>query len=432
MKNITKSRAYSYWMMGFLGIFFLRICAQLVQAIYPITFIPDFYSWQSGAVPYPILLALQLVVVVFCVHMIKKFYTSSVQENKTTGLIYLLIGGIYFFIMIFRLLAGLSFAADHPWLGAHIPTLFHIVLSFFVLAVGFFHTSHTDKIVAWFSYPMIMLSGIISYYICLGNDVSLYFASYCPILFGAALIMILEMKFPHRQEWLADRDIVFNDSAYMLLVQTLLPKFLVFFVAIQALGIIQEQDAAIANIWPHDWPIYIQTLLMMLLAEFMRYWLHRLAHEWLPLWKFHAVHHSPHKLYWLNVGRFHPIEKSMQFLFDTLPFIIMGVSEEVLALYFVFYAINGFFQHCNIELRLGFLNYLISGPELHRWHHSKRIKESNNNYGNNLIVWDLLFGTWFLPKNRLVGDIGLLNREYPMDFMRQMKAPFIQGMDKAQ
>jgi sterol desaturase/sphingolipid hydroxylase (fatty acid hydroxylase superfamily) len=121
----------------------------------------------------------------------------------------------------------------------------------------------------------------------------------------------------------------------------------------------------------------------------------------------------------------------IQYLVDALPFLLLGVSETVLAMYFVFYSVNGFFQHCNIKLRLGFLNYLVSGPELHRWHHSKHTAESNHNYGNNLIVWDLVFGSWYLPRDRAVDELGLINRNYPMDFKSQMLTPFSKGLDKA-
>jgi len=165
--------------------------------------------------------------------------------------------------------------------------------------------------------------------------------------------------------------------------------------------------------------------MMLLLADFLRYWLHRASHRWKPLWKLHEVHHSPKKLYWMNVGRFHPIEKGMQYVFDALPFIVLGVSQEVLALYFVFYAINGFFQHCNIDLRLGVLNFLVSGPELHRWHHSKRIKESDNNFGNNLIIWDLIFSTRYLPSERSVGELGVLDDNYPTSLSAQLMSPFL-------
>jgi sterol desaturase/sphingolipid hydroxylase (fatty acid hydroxylase superfamily) len=67
---------------------------------------------------------------------------------------------------------------------------------------------------------------------------------------------------------------------------------------------------------------------------------------------------------------------------------------------------------------------------LHRWHHSVKIKESNKNFGNNLIVWDLLFGTWHLPKAKNVERLGLINRNYPLGLIDQLKSPFINGLDQ--
>ncbi|MDE0488786.1 MAG: hypothetical protein OXI07_06285, partial [Gammaproteobacteria bacterium] len=56
---------------------------------------------------------------------------------------------------------------------------------------------------------------------------------------------------------------------------------------------------------------------------------------------------------------------------------------------------------------------------------------SNNNFGNNLIVWDLLFGTRFLPEEREVGPLGLVNRAYPMGFWAQMRTPFMPDIESA-
>ncbi|MEN8175160.1 MAG: GH3 auxin-responsive promoter family protein, partial [Pseudomonadota bacterium] len=193
-------------------------------------------------------------------------------------------------------------------------------------------------------------------------------------------------------------------------------------VVLAVVGSVSGQIAPSA-LWPHHWPVPLQAVFMLLAADFLRYWLHRLVHENAFLWRFHAVHHSPHKLYWLNVGRFHPVDKALQFLLDALPFMLLGVSEPVISLYFVFYAVNGFFQHSNVHMRFGLLNYVISSAELHRWHHSRVPAESNTNYGNNLIVWDLLFGTRFLPRDREIHDLGLKNKRYPMAFMAQMRAP---------
>lgn len=278
-----------------------------------------------------------------------------------------------------------------------------------------------------------MMLGIGLHYLLLWSGYGLQVATYIAITTAAFVITLVELKFPHRQEWLASRSDITNDISFMVLVQIIWPKLLSFFVALTLLQTIHANNLAFSTYWPHSWPIAAQAMLMLLMADFFRYWLHRAIHEWLPvLWRLHAVHHSPKKLYWINVGRFHPLEKALQYFFDALPFIIVGVSAEVLALYFVFYGINGFFQHCNIELRLGYLNYVISGPELHRWHHSRKVQESNSNYGNNLIVWDIIFGTYFLPEDRLVGDLGLLNSNYPLGFLAQMKTPFIKEHSKGE
>ena len=109
---------------------------------------------------------------------------------------------------------------------------------------------------------------------------------------------------------------------------------------------------------------------------------------------------------------------------DSLPFLLMQVDARVLALYYVAYATNGFFQHCNIELRYGPLNYIVGSAETHRWHNYRVPRESNANYGNKVIVWDVLFGTWYLPKEREVERLGLQDTAYPKSFVKLLSAPF--------
>jgi sterol desaturase/sphingolipid hydroxylase (fatty acid hydroxylase superfamily) len=89
----------------------------------------------------------------------------------------------------------------------------------------------------------------------------------------------------------------------------------------------------------------------------------------------------------------------------------------------VLYATSGFLQHANCDVRLGWLNYLLSGPEVHRWHHSAEIADANHNYAHTLVVWDLLFGTYHRP-HREVGALGLADQTYPSSFIGQMAAPF--------
>ena len=292
--------------------------------------------------------------------------------------------------------------------------------------------SSLGTLVAWTVYPGVLALGFVLQAQFLGLGQPLMIASYGAAILCSVVITGVEFAFPARREWLGGRREWGNDFVFMGLVQLALPKGLTLLAAAAVLEVLSSQQInLLSGLWPHHWHVAFQTMLMLVVAEFFRYWLHRAFHEWTPMWQLHAVHHSVHKLYWLNVGRFHPIEKCIQFLADSLPFILLGVKPEVLFAYLVFYAVNGFFQHCNIAMHLGPLNYLISGPELHRWHHSTVIEESNSNYGNNLIIWDLVFGTYFYPRERRVGELGLLNREYPDSFLAQMKTPFIKGLDKA-
>ena len=280
------------------------------------------------------------------------------------------------------------------------------------------------------SYPAIMVGAFAGFGLLIAAGVDLTPATYLVVLTAAGLVTWHEAKVPYREQWRPGRREVGADLLFMLTVQVAVPYALSLAATIWLADWLSSSGVAVEGIWPHRWPVAVQIVMMLTAADFARYWLHRAFHRYDLMWRYHAVHHSPHRLYWLNVGRFHPFEKAGQYALDALPFALMGVGSEVLAGYFVFYAVNGFFQHSNCDVRLGPLNYLISGPELHRWHHSELIAESNNNYGNNLIIWDVLFGTRFLPSQREVGDLGLINRHYPAGFLAQMRTPFTPKLDK--
>jgi sterol desaturase/sphingolipid hydroxylase (fatty acid hydroxylase superfamily) len=239
-------------------------------------------------------------------------------------------------------------------------------------------------------------------------------------------VVAAERFIPHRSEWQPRGTDLVDDALFLALVQLLLPLALTWTVAWLAQSWILEQSARLA-IWPNEWPIIAQLALKIVAGDFLRYWLHRAAHTWTPLWRLHAIHHAPEKLYTTNVFRFHPAEKALQFLCDTLPFMLVGIGTEVLAYYFVFYAVSGLLQHSNCDLKLGWLNYVVSGPEVHRWHHSRHVAESNNNFAHSFVVWDLLFGTYFRPRDRAVEDLGLRSRDYPRRFAEQLSAPFARG-----
>jgi sterol desaturase/sphingolipid hydroxylase (fatty acid hydroxylase superfamily) len=134
----------------------------------------------------------------------------------------------------------------------------------------------------------------------------------------------------------------------------------------------------------------------------------------------------------LNAARFHPIDIFIDGLLGGVTLVALGCQAEVLGLFLLVSGVHGFFQHANLPLRCGPLNYFFSMAELHRWHHSKTMREANHNYGQNVIVWDLVFGSFFLPKDREPPeDIGIPDlAAFPMSFWRQLASPFAWGRIK--
>ncbi len=286
-------------------------------------------------------------------------------------------------------------------------------------------SNNLHSLVSWLVFPVTMATGL---WACLGlmdKGVRPEVAALASVLvLGFVWIPLLEKLLPYRNNWNRN-DNDFKSDIVHVLVNGLIPKL---WTPIQLFCLVAVTHWASerygANRWPHDWPLLVQLALMLLIAEFGRYWVHRAAHHVPWLWRLHAVHHSPNRLYFLNAARFHPLEKLIFQLPEVAPFIVLGVNVEAIALYFTFNSLHGLFQHSNIQLKLGFLNYIVSMAELHRWHHSKVIRQSDTNFGNNLIVWDLLFGTFYWPKDTQVDSVGLLSSDYPKNYVAQLSAPF--------
>jgi sterol desaturase/sphingolipid hydroxylase (fatty acid hydroxylase superfamily) len=141
-------------------------------------------------------------------------------------------------------------------------------------------------------------------------------------------------------------------------------------------------------------PFPLQIVAATLVAELGQYWQHRLSHTCSWLWPFHAVHHAVPRLYGLNTGRFHFLNQAFATFMGYPPLYLCGFSGQTIHYYTGFYTIIGLLSHTNINTHCGPLNLVFNTPEMHRWHHSKNIGESNSNYGENLLVFDHLFGTY--------------------------------------
>ena len=142
------------------------------------------------------------------------------------------------------------------------------------------------------------------------------------------------------------------------------------------------------------WSIPIAAFLMF---DFLVYWTHRWAHEVPFLWRFHAVHHSPEHMDWVSGFRIHPFDGvriAPAFVF----LLAAGFDVEVAGVLALLQILLGIFFHANVRVRWRWLDRIACNPEFHHWHHANESDAIGHNYGGALPWWDLMFGTFFMPK----------------------------------
>ena len=292
------------------------------------------------------------------------------------------------------------------------------------------------KLAQWGFFPTVLIGTPSCIYWLIEAGYSIPVATYVTVVALGMVYWLAEWLMPYRKVWNTPQGDVKNDLISGTVAYIILPIFLKpLFIALLAGATAWLAAQYGGSVWPSDWPLVYQLILMLILGDAGRYWGHRLAHEIPFLWNFHAVHHSAKRLWWWNATRQHPVDKTW-FTFTEMLFpVLLGADGIVLSMYLGVTAVCGFAQHCNINIKLGPLYWFFNVVDLHRWHHSKDASQSDNNYGNNLIIYDRLFGTYYHPERQgkpeaEVGDIGLINPNYPQNYLGQLRAPFIKGLDK--
>ncbi len=426
---MTSVIPYKNLLICFSAIFALRVVLQFVLQFFQVDFLPTFDLWHSETMPYLALLGIQCVLLALM--LLGVFNVETQRRRPRLAKLFSLLARIYLGVMFIRLIVGTLNLSQHSWFDGAVSTAFHFGLAAYLLVYAAAlkgdeqpQSQLLSSIVQSAAYPCILVSGYMLFVWLHETGSPLMFSAYLSVLIGASGILIHETLAPYQENWRPEKKDLLNDGLFLAIVQVVLPAMLKGLTLIVLVWISMNHPLPEISYWPHHAPLLVQLLLMFIVAEFFRYWIHRFSHKFKPLWKLHAVHHAADKLYTINVGRFHPLDKSLQFLGDTLPFLLIGIAPEVFAAYFVLYALNGFYQHSNANVKLGALNWFIASPELHRWHHSAVYSEAHSNFGNNLIIWDSIFGTRYLPKDKNVTRVGIGNQQWPSEFLAQLSAPF--------
>ncbi len=118
------------WVVAVLTVAFaLRVTGQVVQRWAPVSFLPAFDDWQGSGLPYPVLLAFQVAIVVLAVVVTLRMSRGSRLIGKPWIVPVLLAGIVYFTVMFARLILGFTVLSDITWFNRPIPSAFHLVLA---------------------------------------------------------------------------------------------------------------------------------------------------------------------------------------------------------------------------------------------------------------------------------------------------------------
>ena len=242
-------------------------------------------------------------------------------------------------------------------------------------------------------------------------------------LLGSALIFIfIEKLFPLRKnqpifraEWQTDfQHFIVNHMivGFMLLATNLLVH--------QGFGWAVKTDL---QAWIQALPFAGELLLLVLVADLVQYWIHRAYHETF-LWRLHAVHHSIKTMDWMAGSRLHILEVLIMRTFILGTIFVLGFSKEVIDAYIVIVGFQAVFNHCNVNVRLGPLRYIIVTPNFHHWHHSQDKEALDTNYASHFAFLDYLFGTAAKSDKIWPDQYGVFGDYVPKGFWAQFKFPF--------
>ncbi len=167
--------------------------------------------------------------------------------------------------------------------------------------------------------------------------------------------------------------------------------------------------------------MWVQLVFFLFQHDFVVYWWHRYMHINKYLWRIHEPHHSGREVDQFSGSRAHVFEAIIMGTMEFAPMVLLGASPETIVYKGALDAVWGMYIHSNIDVRMGWLQKVINGPEMHRWHHCRDVH--NINFATKLAIWDWLFGTAYMPEGKKPERYGI-DVEWPGNLVKQQMIAF--------
>ena len=171
-------------------------------------------------------------------------------------------------------------------------------------------------------------------------------------------------------------------------------------------------DAVIINILHIISNPILQSIIYIIVLDFLGYWAHRLLHKIDFLWEIHKIHHSASSMNIMTANRRHPLETGFRASFFALPLAVIGAPIETFVAVTIFSIVSGQVHHLNASWTFGIVGkYLFVSPMYHKIHHSVEDHHFNKNFAIRFCIWDRAFGTYYAPEIQPI-TIGLRDNKF--------------------
>ena len=146
----------------------------------------------------------------------------------------------------------------------------------------------------------------------------------------------------------------------------------------------------------------VNFLLLLLGIDFIFYWVHRWGHHINIMWAAHSPHHSAEEMNFFVAIRASVTQRLTSFLFFW-PLTIIGFKPiEIYAMTGI-HLFVAFLHHTELIPKLWrWIEFIFTTPSHHRVHHGMNFRYLDKNFGEFLIIWDRLFGSFAEEKEKVV------------------------------
>jgi sterol desaturase/sphingolipid hydroxylase (fatty acid hydroxylase superfamily) len=147
------------------------------------------------------------------------------------------------------------------------------------------------------------------------------------------------------------------------------------------------------------------SILLLLAVDFVFYWVHRWGHEINILWAAHSPHHSAEEMNFFVALRASVTQRLCSFLFFWV-LTIVGFTPAHIYTVVAIHLFIAFLHHTELIYKFPRpIEFLFTTPSHHRVHHGVNLQYLDKNYGEFLIIWDRMFGTFEEEKEKIAFGI---------------------------